>query len=255
MLEVKNIHAGYNGVDVLHGISFNALKGKDIGIIGPNGCGKSTLLKVIANLIPFKGEILIDGVSVTKMKRRDIAKKIGLLSQITQVYFSYSIYDTVMMGRFAYGNKKLFYSSTKEDEKIVEEALKAVHMYDLKDKEINELSGGQLQRVFLAKVLAQDPDIILLDEPTNHLDLSYQVELIKYLKNWAKSEVKSIIAVLHDINHALFFSDEILVLNEGEVKALGNVNDVISTSLLRDVYEMDVVSYMKDSLKKWEAIL
>ncbi|MCL2322312.1 MAG: ABC transporter ATP-binding protein [Oscillospiraceae bacterium] len=255
MLKIKNIYAGYNGIDVLHGISFEALNGQDIGIIGPNGCGKSTLLKVIANLMPFRGDVFIDGVSVKNMKRKDLAMKIGLLSQITQVYFSYSIYETVMMGRFAYGNNKLFSRVSREDEKAVEDSLNAVHLFNLKDKEINELSGGQLQRVFLAKVLAQDPEVILLDEPTNHLDLSYQVELIRYLKNWAKTSSKSVIAVLHDINHALFFSDEILVLSDGIVKAYGNVRDVISTSLLKEVYEMDVVSYMKDSLKKWEDIL
>ena len=254
MLKLKNVSAGYNGIDVIHDISFQVSKGEKLGIIGPNGCGKSTLLKALANLLPFQGEILIDDVSIKSMKRRDIAKKIGLLSQITHVYFSFSIFETVMMGRFAYGNNNLFNPMPKKDIETVEEALKAVHMLDVKDKEINELSGGQLQRVFLAKVLAQNPDIILLDEPTNHLDLTYQVEFLEYLSKWAKKEIKIIISVLHDINHAFSFSDKILVLDEGRIKCYGNADDIISTSLLNEVYSMDIVSYMKNSLRRWELV-
>lgn len=254
MLEVQNVSAGYNGFDVLHDISFKVLKGEKLGIIGPNGCGKSTLLKALANLIPFQGEISIEGTSIKSMKRKDVAKKIGLLSQITHVYFSYSVFETVMMGRFAHGNNSLFSKDTKEDKEAVEEALNAVHMFDVKDKEINELSGGQLQRVFLAKVLAQNPEIILLDEPTNHLDLTYQVEFIKYLNEWTKKEVKITVSVLHDINHALSFSDKILVLDNGRIKGYGNVDDIVSSSLLNEVYNMDIVSYMKNSLRRWEGL-
>jgi len=254
MVSLRNLSAGYNGFDVLHDISFQVSKGEKLGIIGPNGCGKSTLLKALANLIPFKGEILIDGISIRSMKRREIAKKIGLLSQITHVYFSFSVFETVMMGRFAYKDNNLFSPIPKKDIEIVEEALNIVHMLDVKDKEINELSGGQLQRVFLAKVLAQNPEIILLDEPTNHLDLTYQVEFLEYLNKWAKKEIKIIISVLHDINHALSFSDKILVLDEGRIKGYGNVDEIISTPLLNDVYNMDIVSYMKNSLRRWDNI-
>ncbi len=254
MLKVNNISAGYGDIDVLHGISFELKKGEKLAIIGPNGCGKTTLLRTIANLIPFRGDILIDDVSIKKMKRKDVAKKIALLSQMTQMYFSYSVLDTVMMGRFSYTKNSLLKVFSKEDKDVVEKSLKAVHMFDMKDKDISELSGGQLQRVFLAKVLAQDPDIILLDEPTNHLDLSYQIELIDYLKEWSKKENRSIVAVLHDINHALFFSDKVLVLNNGVTESYGKVKEAISSSLLKKVYEMDVVSYMKRSLREWEAL-
>lgn len=254
MLEVQNVSAGYNGFDVLHDISFKVLKGEKLGIIGPNGCGKSTLLKALANLIPFKGEISIEDTPIKAMKRKDVAKKIGLLSQITHVYFSYTVFETVMMGRFAHGNNSLFSKDTKEDKEAVEEALNAVYMFDVKDKEINELSGGQLQRVFLAKVLAQNPEIILLDEPTNHLDLTYQVEFIKYLNEWTKKEVKITVSVLHDINHALSFSDKILVLDKGRIKGYGNVDDIVSSSLLNEVYNMDIASYMKNSLRRWEGL-
>ncbi|MGM9530305.1 ABC transporter ATP-binding protein, partial [Intestinibacter sp.] len=169
MLEVKKLYSGYEGKDILKEINFTVKNGENLCIVGPNGCGKSTLLKSIANILEYKGSILIDGQEVFSMNRKHFAKKVGLMSQITEIYFPYTIYDTVSLGRYAY-SKGVLSKLSKEDDEIILDSIDKVGLLDIKDKLITELSGGQMQRVFLARVFAQDPDIILLDEPTNHLD-------------------------------------------------------------------------------------
>ncbi len=253
MLEIRGVSCHYDNVKILHDISFSLGTGENLAIIGPNGCGKTTLLKCVTNLIPLGGEIFIDDVSVKKIKRKEMARKIAMLSQITQIYFSYSVFETVMMGRYAYSNGVLS-ATSKKDTEVVESALEAVHITDLRDRAITTLSGGQLQRVFLAKTFAQNPDIILLDEPTNHLDLTYQIELIDYLKNWSTTNNKSVVGVLHDINLALSFADKVLLLKDGKISSLSDVND-LNVEKLRDVYSMDIVAFMRDSFRKWERFM
>ncbi len=253
MLELKKVSAGYDGIDVLKDISLTLEHGKNLCIIGPNGCGKTTLIKAIAGLIPAKGKILIDDKDLSKMKRHEIASKIAVMSQFSTIFFSYSVYETVLLGRYLH-MKGVFKGPSSYDKSCVEKCLKAVGLYKLKDKQINTLSGGQLQRVYLARTLAQEPNIILLDEPTNHLDLRYQAELIDYLKEWSKEEGHSIVGVLHDINLAMRLADNILVLEDGYVKSYGSANNAITNEILNSVYGMDVVGFMLDSLKKWESI-
>ena len=253
MLELKNVSAGYDGVDVLKDISITLKDGENLCILGPNGCGKTTLIKAIAGLIPIKGEIFIDGKDIGKMKRREIASKIAVMSQLSSIFFSYTVYETVLLGRYLH-MKGIFKGPTNYDKSCVEKSLKAVGLFNLKDKQINTLSGGQLQRVFLARTLAQEPSIILLDEPTNHLDLKYQAELIDYLKEWSKEDGHSIIGVLHDINLAMRLGDNFLVLEEGKIMSCGSANKAVTNNILNRVFGMDVVGFMLDSLKRWESI-
>lgn len=252
MLSVQNVTAGYDEHDVLHGVSFQVPRGENLSIIGPNGCGKTTLLRTIANIIPFRGDIQIDNESVKKMNRKRLAGKIALFSQITTLYFDYSVYDTVMMGRYAKKKQRLLSDFDKSDREAVEQALQAVGLLDIREKSIMTLSGGQLQRVLLAKALVQEPEIILLDEPTNHLDLYFQIELIDFLKDWAKESQKSIIGVLHDINLAVRLSGRILLMNGGKIEAIGTPEQVLVSSVLEPVYKMNVGNYMRESLQIWE---
>ena len=250
MLEINKLHSGYNGVDIIKDISININKGENLCIIGPNGCGKSTLLKTIANIIDYRGNIKIDGLEVSSLKRKELAKKVGLMSQISQIYFPYSVYDAVSLGRYAY-NDNLFGVSQK-DKDIILDCIDKVGLMDYKDKMINELSGGQLQRVFLARVFAQDPDIILLDEPTNHLDLKHQIELLENLNKWTKENNKIVIAVLHDLNLVQYIADNVLLLNEGMPISYGKVNEVLKNDILKQVYRLDIKEFMVNILKKWE---
>lgn len=252
MMEIKNLSAGYNGRDVVKDVSFKLSPRKNLCILGPNGCGKTTLLKAIAGIIPHKGQVLIKGLDSRGMKRKEIAKEIAVLSQMSSVYFSYTVYDTVMLGRYLYMKKGILGQRSEEDERQVEKSLRAVGLWKHRDKEIDTLSGGQLQRVFLARVLAQDPSLILLDEPTNHLDLRYQKELIDYLKDWSKEEGHSVIGVFHDINLAMDLADEVLVMENGKIAGWGDPKSIMKKDLFNRVYEMDIVGYMLDSLRQWE---
>jgi len=253
MLTLNNIAAGYGGADVIRGISLEIRS--SLSIIGPNGCGKTTLLKAIAGLLAHKGSIEIDGEPIRKMSRKEIALKIAFLSQNSGIYFSYSVFDTVMMGRYAHIKDGLLGLPSKKDKAYVMRCLEAVNLSGEKDREITQLSGGQLQRVFLARTLAQEPEIILLDEPTNHLDLKYQIELIEYLKKWAADNNRLVIGVLHDINLAMQLSDNIMVMKNGGIRVLGETREVITDRLLEEVYETDVARYMRESLRRWENIV
>ncbi len=250
MLEINKLYSGYNGIDIIKDISININKCENLCIIGPNGCGKSTLLKTIANIIDYRGNIKIDGLEVSSLKRKELAKKVGLMSQISQIYFPYSVYDAVSLGRYAY-NDNLFGVSQK-DKDIILDCIDKVGLMDYKDKMINELSGGQLQRVFLARVFAQNPDIILLDEPTNHLDLKHQIELLENLNKWTKENNKIVIAVLHDLNLVQYIADNVLLLNEGMPISYGKVNEVLKNDILKQVYGLDIKEFMINILKKWE---
>jgi iron complex transport system ATP-binding protein len=252
MLTLKNVAAGYNGIDIISNISLNIKEGENLCIIGPNGCGKTTLIKAISGIIPHEGTVKIDGTDINNMKREQIAKKIAVMSQISTIYFSYTIYETVLLGRYLHIKGRTFKEPSAKDREYTDKCLKAVGLLNIKHKQISTLSGGQLQRVYLARTLAQEPSIILLDEPTNHLDLKHQTELIDFLRDWSKYEGHSVIGVLHDLNLAIKLSDNMLILDNGKMAAYGKTNDVISSELLNDVYGMNVTEYMVDSLRQWE---
>ena len=250
MIEVKNIYCGYDNKEIIKNLSFKVNNGENLCIVGPNGCGKSTLLKSIANIIEYRGNVKIDDKEVNNFSRVDLAKKVALMSQMSQVYFPYTVYDTVSLGRYAY-SKGAFSKLSKQDREIVEDSMKKVGVYELKDKLITELSGGQLQRVFLAKIFAQDPDIILLDEPTNHLDFKHQIELLENLSEWVKKNNKIVIGVLHDLNLVQYFADNVLMIKSGEGVSYGKPDDVFKRDVLNDIYGIDIKEFMLNILEKW----
>lgn len=250
MLEVKNLYTGYDKKEIVKNINFNIKRGENLCIVGPNGCGKSTLLKSIANILEYRGNIKIDEKEVSELSRLELAKKIGLMSQMTQIYFPYTVYDTVSLGRYAY-LKGAFSRLSKEDTEIIVDSMKKVGVYELKDKMITELSGGQLQRVFLARLFAQNPDVILLDEPTNHLDFKYQIELLENLNKWVKDNNKIVIGVLHDLNLVQYFADKVLILQDGKEVEYGLPEEVFNSCKLNEVYGIDIKDFMMNILKKW----
>ena len=252
MLILDNVSAGYGGADVIRNISFSVKANENLSIIGPNGCGKTTLLRAAMNILPFRGSITMDGKPYSSMRRNEISLKIAMLSQNVGIYFAYTVFDTVMMGRYLHIKDRFSGKPSKEDIIVVMQSLEAVNLLTEKDIEITKLSAGQLQRVFLARTLAQEPKLILLDEPTSHLDLKCQVEIVEYLKKWSSEGNRAVVGVLHDINLAMQLSDRILVMKEGEIIADCKANEIVSKDLLNSVYGMDVAQYMKSSLKIWE---
>ena len=248
MVEVKNLSLSYTSKkEVLKNISFDVNSNESLCIIGPNGCGKSTLLKSLCKIIDFEGEILINNQDIRNI---DAYKTIAIMSQMSTIYFGYTAYDTIMMGRYFNYKDKLLSIPSKEDKEFVIYYMEKLKITHLKDKLITELSGGELQRVFLARTLVQNPSIILMDEPTNHLDLNSQIELVYNLKDWLKNGIRCIIAVLHDINSVLNFADKLLVLKNGSSMYFGDISD-FDISLLNSIYDINVVEYMRKSLEKW----
>ena len=249
MIEVNNLSFSYdyNNKKILKNISFKLFENEKLCIIGPNGSGKTTLLKCLCNILDFQGSIFINNKNI---KDIEVYKSVSFLSQSSEIYFDYNVFDTVMLGRYANFKDKLLSIPSKEDKEFVFECLEKLNIINLKDKLINLLSGGELQKVFLARAFAQNPKIILMDEPTNHLDLNSQIELIYNLKEWVNKDFRCIIAVMHDINNALNFADKILVLKDGNSKFFGYTSD-FDLQLLNDIYAINVVEYMKKSLIKW----
>ena len=250
MLKIENLTCGYGEKEVLHQVSFSLASGEKLCVLGPNGCGKTTLMRAIAGLLPYEGNIHMGGLNLKTASRRDIAQKIALMSQVNATYFPFSVYDTVMMGRYAHRSKHFLNGSNREDERIVLDCLDKTDTLRLRDKLITELSGGQLQRVFLARTYAQSPQLILLDEPTNHLDLQYQLQLVEYLKTWTKEKNRCLIGAFHDINLALSLADSLLVLQEGHVLAHCPAEQ-FDPQILSELYQIDIRQYMRESLSRW----
>ncbi len=253
MLKVKNLSAGYGGDMVVKDVSLSLRLGESLSVLGPNGCGKTTLLRAIARLIDFSGEVTLEGKSTRDMTRRDMAREVAVMSQVSSVYFGYSVYDTVMLGRYQHIAGGIFRALSQADRAVVKECLGATGLWDIRQSPINRLSGGQLQRVFLAKALAQQPRVILLDEPTNHLDMKNQVELIEYLKAWVKTGEHAVIGVFHDVNLALNLSGKMVFMKDGQIAGQGTFPEVAKREFLEDVYGMDVVGYMKNTLSLWQS--
>lgn len=251
MLQVEHLSCGYVETPVVKDVSFRVDEGQCLCILGPNGCGKTTLLRGLVGILPSDGNVMVDGENVGSMSTHEKANRIALMSQLSSTYFSYTVYETVMLGRYVHQKRGVFSGESEEDRQVVQECLERTGMLEQKDRLITELSGGQLQRVFLARTFAQNPQIILLDEPTNHLDLKYQIELMESLKQWVRKGKRCVVGVFHDINLALSFADTVLLMEQGTVRTCERVED-FDLSLISQTYHMDVKGYMKKSLKRWE---
>ena len=250
MLKINQLNCGYDGKIVVKDVNLHIKKGQTQCIVGPNGCGKTTILKAIANLLDYEGEILLEGQNIKHIKRKHLAKKIAFMTQSSDLYFPYTVYETVSLGRYAHSTG-LFSTLSIREKEIVLDCIKRVGLEAEKDKLINELSGGQLQRVYLARAFAQEPDIILLDEPTNHLDLKYQIEILDHINQWTKEQGKTVIAVLHDLNLVQMFSEEVIMIKDGQVVASGLSKDVLDEERLLDVYGINIKNFMLEALEKW----
>ncbi len=250
MLKVIGLCCGYGRAEVLHDVEFSLPVNGRLCVLGPNGCGKTTLLRALCGLIPFRGSVKLDGCQLADLPSKQRAKRVALLSQFSTTSFEYTVEEVVAMGRYARA-RHAFGESNAEDKRVIRECLSLTQLWDLRDRPVTQLSGGQLQRVFLARAFAQSPDLLLLDEPTNHLDLRAQVALIDTVLNWAEQPGRYVVAVLHDINLALSFADHILLLDAGKVKCYKEAS-LWDDAMLNDVYDMDVRAYMQKTLKRWE---
>lgn len=228
------LHAMLGGTEILHGIDFTAGDRSLVGVIGPNGSGKSTLLKCIYRVLkPSEGAVFVDGQPLSEYRVRDSAKKIAVLAQHNFYNFEFTVQDVVLMGRAPH--KRALERDSAADFKIVHEAMERVGVTPLRDRLFSTLSGGEQQRVLLARALAQQTPCLILDEPTNHLDIKYQLELLDLVR----SLDRTVIAAIHDLNIAAMYCDTIFVMQSGRIVAAGAPRDVLTRSLIRSVYEVD----------------
>lgn len=237
MIEVRDIMKQFGEQTVVHPTTLTIQKGMITSFIGPNGAGKSTLLSIISRLIGMDaGKVLIDGKEIGAYKSNDLAKKISILKQSNQINIRLTVRELVSFGRFPYSQGRL----SKEDWAYVDEAIDYMKLRDIEHKHLDQLSGGQCQRAFIAMVIAQDTDYILLDEPLNNLDMKHSVEIMKLLKDLVENRGKTIVIVIHDINFASVYSDRIAALKNGRIVKEGPAEDIIQTLVLKDIYDMDI---------------
>ena len=263
MIEVNSISFCYHKDWVLQDVSFQIEKGEFIGVIGPNGSGKTTLLKILYRLLsPQKGEILFDLIPLKRMSRRDIAKRIAVVAQETHLLFPFSAMEIVLMGRSPYLGHWMF-----EDEKDLEIAKKAMEWTEVlpfSERAIDELSGGERKRVFIARALAQEPEVILLDEPTANLDIHHQIDFLDLILTLNREKGMTIVMASHDMNIASEFCDRLVLLQKGKIYKIGDPKEVITKENIERVYGCEVwvdqnpfsgmprISLLKKSLLKRE---
>ncbi len=230
-LEVKNISYAYSDRSAIENISLCVGKGEFVGIIGPNGGGKSTVLKNIYRaLTPDAGDILLDGESVLKMPYKKTASLMAVVGQENDLPFDFTVGEMVAMGRSP--RKGLFDADTAEDREMVHHALVHLGMEDMEERSFGSLSGGEKQRVLLARAVAQECDFFVLDEPTNHLDISYQLEIFDFIK---RLDI-TVLAAIHDLNMAALYCDRIYVLKNGKIVLSGTPEEVLTAENIFDIY-------------------
>jgi len=239
-LIIENLYFSYNdGEQVLNNINLKLEKGKFHTILGPNGSGKTTLLKAIARLHEAsRGSIKIGSIDIKTMKSKTLARTIAVVPQYTSVEFDFSVYDIVMMGRTPYIAR--FSNESICDEEAVKKAMERTNTWKLKNKSINALSGGERQRVIVARAITQETEIILLDEPISHLDIRHQIDILNNIRAMNRDGNKTIIAVLHDLNIAAAYSDNIILMHEGKIHSVGTPEEVLTPEAVKEIYGLKV---------------
>lgn len=253
MLKVENLSCGYRGRKVVQDISFTLSEGQKLAILGPNGCGKTTLLRGLMGILPSEGRLELEGRDLRTMTVRERSRIMAMLTQMTFASFSYSVMETVLMGRYPHMGRGFFPRPNAKDRQAAEEQLKKMELWEEREKAVTELSGGQLQRVMLARTFTQSPKIILLDEPTNHLDLKFQVELVEALDQWVREPGRAAVGVFHDLDLALSFADTALLMDKGRAVYMGKADELDIAELSR-VFGIDVPGYMRASRLRWEGL-
>jgi len=237
-LKVKDVEFGYQSVPVLRDVCFELAQSEVLGIVGPNGAGKSTLIRCIDRiLIPQKGSILLDERAIKEMRRMELAKKLGYIPQSSHQSFPATVFDVVLMGR----RPHIGWRSSEKDEEKVLDVLQMLKIEYLAMRDINEISGGQQQKVFIARALVQEPDVLLLDEPTSNLDIKHQLDVMDAIKKLVREKEISAIMAIHDLNLGSRYSDRIIMMNGGTIVSAGDPSSVLNAENIKQVYGVEAL--------------
>jgi len=220
-------------------------------LAGPNGAGKSTLIETIAQGIPYTGSILWQDQDIHTLKPSQLARMIGVLSQRNNVSYAYSVEEVVGLGRYAH-RAGLFSGKDDEGKGQVEKALEMTGLTDLRHASMLTLSGGETQRVFLAQVFAQNPQVLILDEPANHLDLKYQQHIFSLIRQWLQEPGRAVLSVVHDLSLARKYGTHAILMDHGKCISQGEISEVMTPDNLQQVYGMDVYEWMREMLSQWQ---
>lgn len=257
MISLRNVTGGYTKqTAIVHDLSFTVEKGSFFALLGPNGSGKTTIIRLIMGALSLhSGDILIDGKSISKYKAKELAKKVAVMTQENEVGLDFTVQEIVNLGRYPHQSSILFKENNEHDDKIVEQAMIQTNITYMKDQPFSSLSGGEKQRVLLAKALAQEPSVLLLDEPTNHLDVRHTIELLDLLKQLQLNRDLTILAILHDLNIASLYADKIGLLRCGHLEGTYDGFDKQDEKEFSSVYGVDMHFQAHPQLAKNQVFL
>lgn len=243
---LNNVCFSYGKSQILNDICLNLEKGKIYGLLGPNGSGKTTLLDLLSNRYqPQRGQLFLCGTPFCSFSNTMLARKLALVPQEFNLGFDFTVFDVVLMGRHPHIPR--FSNPSEHDLFKVEKALQYLEIEQLKNRLVTELSGGEKQRVVVARALAQDTEVLILDEATSNLDIHHSIQIMKVVREKAQTSDVTVIAAIHDLNLAATFCDELIILKNGEIYNKGAVSDLINQQLIKDVFSVDARIIIDDS--------
>ena len=250
MIEVSSLSVTLGGKQIVQDVSFTADSGQWLMVAGPNGAGKTSIVNAISQSIPYTGSVSVDGVNLRGMKSRLLARKIGVLAQNRPLSYAFTAEEVVRLG--CYSHRSSFFSSPEADsEALFQAAVRSTGIEDFLSRPVTTLSGGEVQRVFLAQLFAQDPQILILDEPANHLDLPFQKQIFDLTDAWRRQGSKTVISVVHDLSMAKLYGTHALLLSHGRTVACGTAEEVLTDEHLSEVYGISVSDWMKKLYELW----
>lgn len=251
MLKAEHVTVCCDGQVIVDDLSFALEAGQWLMLVGPNGAGKSTLIRAIAQGVPYTGSITLDGRDIRAYKPAQLAQRIGVLTQQHSVGYAYSVEEVVSLGRYAH-TAGFLSGGDAEGKARVEEALEMTGLAHLRHASVLTLSGGELQRTFLAQVFAQNPQILMLDEPANHLDLVYQKHIFSLIGEWLKTPGRAVMSVVHDLSLARRYGTQAVLMDHGQSVAQGTIPETLTKKNLQAVYGMDVFGWMREMYAQWQ---
>ncbi|GAE24646.1 vitamin B12 ABC transporter [Halalkalibacter wakoensis JCM 9140] len=255
MIEVCSLVGGYGNNTIISDLHLNIKKGEFFTLLGPNGSGKTTLFKLITGQLPIEsGDILLSGIPILSMSKLEKAKKVAVLSQEIHVSFDYTVEEIISLGRYPH-QKGLLKQLSKRDRDVINEVMELTQVSHYRKTQFRMISGGEKQRVLLAKALAQEPEILLLDEPTNHLDIKHTFQMLDLIKKRQKEKDLTVFAILHDLNVASLYADRVGLLHEGKFLEVGDVNTLRKADQLKTVYEVEVKTQSHPTLPKPQLLM